>query len=68
MLIANSKRECEGAPNKSMKVFAIGLGRLFNIWHVTPDAGWYDWESLGKPNLVWQDGFTPPPEAIKVNE
>ena len=51
-----------------MKVFTIGLDRLFSIWHVTPTAGWNDQESLGKPNLVWQEGFTPPPEAIKVNE
>jgi len=38
-----------------MKVFAIGPGGLFNIWHLAPNAGWNDWESLGKPNLVWQE-------------
>ena len=51
-----------------MRVSAIGLGRFFNIWHVAPNTGWYDRESLGRPNIVWHEGFTPPPEAIKVTE
>ena len=34
-----------------LEVFAIGLGGIFNIWQVFPNAGWRDgWLSMGRPS------------------
>jgi len=50
----------ESNEDRRQELFIMGIdGALWHIWQVAPNAGWSDWESLGKPRDLF-DRSEPP--------